>query len=79
MTVLVLAHSLQVTLWDAQCKPIFDFGSGPYNMVRWNPFGRFLVIAGFGNLPGEACLLLFHYCTNNDVHQDAIDSVQGSQ
>lgn len=42
----------QATLWDANCKPIYDFGSGPYNLVRWNPFGRFLALAGFGNLPG---------------------------
>lgn len=47
----------QATLWDSQCRPIFDFGSGPYNMVRWNPFGRFIALAGFGNLPGD--ILLF--------------------
>lgn len=28
-------------------------GSGPYSLVRWNPFGRFLALAGFGNLPGD--------------------------
>lgn len=28
-------------------------GSGPYSTVRWNPFGRFLVLAGIGNLPGD--------------------------
>jgi hypothetical protein len=50
---LLLAPLLaQATLWDAACKPIYDFGSGPWNMVRWNPFGRFLAIMGFGNLPG---------------------------
>ncbi|KAJ9534882.1 hypothetical protein QJQ45_029558 [Haematococcus lacustris] len=41
------------TLWDANCKPLFDFGSGPFNMVRWNPFGRFIALMGFGNLPGD--------------------------
>ncbi len=28
-------------------------GSGPYSTARWNPFGRFLVLAGIGNLPGD--------------------------
>lgn len=43
----------KVTLFDANCKPVYDLGSGPYNIVRWNPFGRFFCIAGFGNLPGD--------------------------
>jgi len=41
-----------VTLFDDKCKPVYDLGGGPYNTVLWNPFGRFLAIAGFGNLPG---------------------------
>ena len=36
-----------------RCKPIFDLGSGPHNTVRWSPQGRFLAVAGFGNLPGD--------------------------
>ena len=28
-------------------------GSGPYSTARWNPQGRFLVLAGIGNLPGD--------------------------
>ena len=28
-------------------------GSGPFSTVRWNPFGRFFALAGFGNLPGD--------------------------
>lgn len=40
-------------LFDAACKPRFDLGSGPYNMVRWSPFSRFFALAGFGNLPGD--------------------------
>jgi Eukaryotic translation initiation factor eIF2A len=32
---------------------VFDLGSGPHNLARWNPHGRFLAIAGFGNLPGD--------------------------
>ncbi|KIY91464.1 Eukaryotic translation initiation factor 2A [Monoraphidium neglectum] len=43
----------KVTLFDDKCKPVYDLGGGPYNTVIWNPFGRFLAIAGFGNLPGD--------------------------
>ena len=46
------APRAQVTLFDDACKPVYDLGGGPYNTVLWNPFGRFLAIAGFGNLPG---------------------------
>ena len=43
----------KTTLFDKKCKPIYDFGSGPRNTVEWSPFSRFLVIGGFGNLPGD--------------------------
>ncbi|PRW44612.1 eukaryotic translation initiation factor eIF2A family [Chlorella sorokiniana] len=41
------------TLFTDKCVAKFDLGSGPYSTVRWNPFGRFLVLAGIGNLPGD--------------------------
>ena len=41
------------TVFTATCVPKFDLGSGPYSTARWNSFGRFLVLAGFGNLPGD--------------------------
>ncbi|CAI5983855.1 unnamed protein product [Closterium sp. NIES-64] len=43
----------KATLFDNRCKPLFDFGSGPRNLVRWSPHGRFICLAGFGNLPGD--------------------------
>lgn len=43
----------KATMFNDKCKPIYDFGSGPHNTVKWNPFGRFLFIGGFGNLPGD--------------------------
>jgi translation initiation factor 2A len=43
----------KATLFDCKCKPIYDFGSGPRNTVEWNPFSRFLILGGFGNLPGD--------------------------
>jgi translation initiation factor 2A len=36
-----------------KCEPIYQLGAGPHNTVRWNPFGRFICLAGFGNLPGD--------------------------
>ncbi len=41
------------TVFTSECVPKFDLGSGPYSTACWNPFGRFLVLAGFGNLPGD--------------------------
>lgn len=43
----------KATLFNYKCKPIYDFGSGPRNTVRWSPFGRFLALGGFGTLPGD--------------------------
>jgi len=37
----------------AKCEPKYQLGAGPHNTVRWNPFGRFICLAGFGNLPGD--------------------------
>jgi translation initiation factor 2A len=41
------------TIFDKKCNPLLELGTGPYNTIRWNPKGKFLCIAGFGNLPGE--------------------------
>ncbi|OLP86978.1 Eukaryotic translation initiation factor 2A [Symbiodinium microadriaticum] len=30
-----------------------DFGSGHRNTIRWNPFGRFFVLGGYGQLLGD--------------------------
>jgi translation initiation factor 2A len=40
-------------VFNDKCVPKYDLGSGPYALARWNPWGRFLVLAGFGNLPGD--------------------------
>nr|AKM76403.1 eukaryotic translation initiation factor eIF2A family protein [Geranium incanum] len=42
----------KVTVFDKKCNPLLQLGEGSYNTIRWNPKGRFLCIAGFGNLPG---------------------------
>lgn len=41
------------TIFDKKCKPLLELGTGPYNTIRWNPKGRFILVAGYGNLPGD--------------------------
>jgi translation initiation factor 2A len=36
-----------------RCKQVADLGAGPHNLARFSRFGRFLALAGFGNLPGD--------------------------
>ncbi|XP_051133369.1 eukaryotic translation initiation factor 2A isoform X2 [Andrographis paniculata] len=42
-----------VTIFDRKCNPLLELGTGPFNTIRWNPKGKFICIAGFGNLPGD--------------------------
>lgn len=41
------------TIFDKKCNPLLELGTGPYNTIRWNPKGRFILVAGYGNLPGD--------------------------
>lgn len=41
------------TLYDDKCKTLCKLASGPYNTVRFSPHGRFILLAGFGQLPGD--------------------------
>ncbi|KDD74628.1 eukaryotic translation initiation factor eIF2A, partial [Helicosporidium sp. ATCC 50920] len=43
----------RTTLHDARGTPKFDLGTGPFSVVRWDPFGAALALAGIGNLPGD--------------------------
>jgi translation initiation factor 2A len=43
----------QSTLFNIKMEPIYEFGSAHRNTISWSPHGRFLCIAGFGNLAGE--------------------------
>ena len=40
-------------LFDKKGKPVCKIGSGAFNIVRWSQQGRFFLLAGFGNLPGD--------------------------
>jgi translation initiation factor 2A len=41
------------TLFNDKCKPLCKLMTGPYNTVRFSPNGRFILLAGFGQLPGD--------------------------
>ena len=43
----------QCSLYNSKAEPIYEFGSAHRNTISWSPHGRFLCIAGFGNLAGE--------------------------
>lgn len=42
----------RATMFNDRCDPIFDFGSGARNTISFSIHGRFVALAGFGNLPG---------------------------
>ncbi|RKP06566.1 eukaryotic translation initiation factor eIF2A-domain-containing protein [Thamnocephalis sphaerospora] len=42
----------KATLFDHRANPIYNFGVGPRNYVRFSPHGRLVCLAGFGNLAG---------------------------
>ncbi|KAL4586830.1 hypothetical protein LXL04_011474 [Taraxacum kok-saghyz] len=41
------------TIFDKKGNPLLELGTGPYNTIRWNPNGKFICVAGYGNLPGD--------------------------
>ncbi|KAG1046835.1 hypothetical protein G6F46_000198 [Rhizopus delemar] len=46
----------KATLFDHRAKPVHEFGINPRNFVKYNPQGRTICIAGFGNLNGTVDL-----------------------
>jgi translation initiation factor 2A len=42
----------RATMFNDECEPVFDFGTGPRNTVSFSPHGKFLALAGFGSLAG---------------------------
>ena len=40
------------TIFDHRVNVLHDFGTSPRNYISYNPQGRLLMIAGFGNLSG---------------------------
>ena len=41
------------TLYNARADREFEFGAAHRNTISWSPHGRFLCLAGFGNLAGD--------------------------
>jgi len=44
----------KATLYNLKCDPIMEFGTGTFNAIYYNPFGNILLLAGFGNVQGNA-------------------------
>ncbi|KDR82120.1 hypothetical protein GALMADRAFT_135484 [Galerina marginata CBS 339.88] len=40
-------------LFDQRVRTLHDFGSSPHNFISFNPQGRLIALAGFGNLAGK--------------------------
>lgn len=42
----------RATMFNDKCEPVFDFGTGGRNTISFSPHGRYVALAGFGNLAG---------------------------
>jgi translation initiation factor 2A len=42
----------QVQMFDTKAKPVYSFGAQHRNFLSYQPQGRLLLSAGFGNLAG---------------------------
>ncbi|KAJ8093350.1 hypothetical protein PM082_020207 [Marasmius tenuissimus] len=43
----------KTTLFDQRVRAVHSFDAAPYNFISFNPQGRLLALAGFGNLAGK--------------------------
>ncbi|KAF8514706.1 eukaryotic translation initiation factor eIF2A-domain-containing protein [Hysterangium stoloniferum] len=43
----------KAVLFDQRVRTLHDFGSSPINTISFNPQGRLILLAGFGNLAGK--------------------------
>jgi translation initiation factor 2A len=43
----------KTVLFDQRVRPLHDFGASPCNFISFNPQGRIIALAGFGNLAGK--------------------------
>lgn len=43
----------KTVIFDQRVHKLHDFGSSPHNFISFNPQGRLLLLAGFGNLAGK--------------------------
>lgn len=47
----------RTVVFDTRAKPVHSFGSGPHNFLLYQPQGKLLLVAGFGNLQGGVDVL----------------------
>lgn len=43
----------KTTIFDQRANPVHNFSLAPRNMILFSPHGRFVLVAGFGNLAGQ--------------------------
>ncbi|KAI9738317.1 MAG: hypothetical protein M1834_008815 [Cirrosporium novae-zelandiae] len=43
----------KTTIYNLRAVPVFSFPLGPRNTILFSPHGRFVLVAGFGNLAGQ--------------------------
>lgn len=43
----------RATMFNDNCDPVFDFGTGSRNTIIFSPHGKFVALAGFGSLAGS--------------------------
>ncbi|KAA0189381.1 Eukaryotic translation initiation factor 2A [Fasciolopsis buskii] len=48
-----------VTVFGTDCEPRFEFGTGSWNQIYFNPHGNLLLLAGLGSLTGDMCVWSF--------------------
>lgn len=48
-----LVTPMKAVIFDSRVKVLHDFGTAPQNFVSFNPQGRLIALAGFGNLSGR--------------------------
>ncbi|KAJ7745754.1 eukaryotic translation initiation factor eIF2A-domain-containing protein [Mycena metata] len=46
-------YPAKTVLFDQRARTIYDFGASPHNFISFNPQGRLIALAGFGNLSGK--------------------------
>ncbi|XP_050432890.1 eukaryotic translation initiation factor 2A [Adelges cooleyi] len=44
----------KATLYNLKCDVVMEFGTGTFNAIYYNQFGNILLLAGFGNVQGNA-------------------------
>lgn len=58
----------KVTLFNAKCDAVYEFGTGSRNDCYYSPHGNILCLAGFGNLRGR--IEMWNLTTQNKVPQE---------